>query len=143
MKKLLLCLTAVICFSLLNVATADSASDCKRLTKPGLINPQYREALPLCQEACNLNDSEGCFMVGYLYHAGTDIRQNFQQAKIYYEKACNLNHMEGCHNLGLLYRDGQGVRQNLQTAKEYFGKACDVGLQEGCNKYRMLNEKGY
>lgn len=139
MKKLLLCLTAVICFSLLNVATANPMTDCGTR----MDGEQYREALPFCQEACNLNYGQGCFNLGILYANGRGVRQDYQQAKTYYEKACNLNYRLGCFNLGFLYEEGLGVRQNFQTAKEYFGKACDLGEQVGCDRYRELNEKGY
>ncbi len=139
MKKLLLCLTAVICFSLLNVATANPMNDC--VTR--MDGEQYREALPFCQKACNLNYALGCFAIGLLYNNGQGVRQDYQQAKTYYEKACNLNDGAGCSNLGVLYIKGQGVRQNFQTAKEYSGRGCDLGFQTGCDNYRKLNEEGY
>ena len=78
MKKLPLCLTAVICFSLLNVATADPLGDCIRLGQ----NEQYREALPFCQEACNLNDGNECLNIGELYYNGQGVKQDYHQAKI-------------------------------------------------------------
>ena len=112
MKKLPLCLTAVICFSVLNVATADPVTDCGTR----MDGEQYREALPFCQKACNWNDGLGCFAVGLLYEKGEGVRQDYQQAKKYYEKACNLNILDGCRNFGLLYKNGQGVRQDFQTA---------------------------
>ena len=135
MKQLPLCLTAVISFSLLNVATADPMTDCDTRMR----SKQYREALPFCQEACNLNNGLGCNNLGLLYEHG----QDYLQAKIYYEKACNLNSGIGCSDLGFLYNNGLGVRQNYQTAKEYHGKACDLGDQVGCDRYRELNKKGY
>ena len=52
MKILLLCLTAAICFSLLNVATADAMTECNTRA----LNMEPKEALPFCQEACNLNE---------------------------------------------------------------------------------------
>ncbi len=136
MKKLLLCLTSVIFFSLLNVATADSITECDKLIDAS----KYREALPFCLEACNQNDGLGCFALGMLYDKGQDVKQDYQQAKIYYEKSCNLNDGLGCAGIGLLYASGRGVRQNFQTAKEYFDKACDLGEQVGCDAYRELNE---
>ena len=139
MKKSLLYLTAVISFSLLNVAMADPMTECSTRIR----SEQYREAVPFCQEACNLNNGLGCFNLGFLYADGKGVRQDYQQAKTYFEKACGLNEGDGCFNLGVLYANGEGVRQNFQTAKEYFGQACDLGDQEGCDNYRELNEKGY
>ncbi len=112
MKKLPLCLTAVICFSVLNVATADPVTDCGTR----MDGEQYREALPFCQKACNWNDGLGCFAVGLLYEKGEGVRQDYQQAKEYYAKACNLNFGAGCSNFQSL-KNGQGIHQNIQTAK--------------------------
>jgi hypothetical protein len=100
MKKLLLCLTAVISFSLLNVATADSLSDyCESLIK----NQKLIEAITVCVEACNLNEAKGCGLAGVLYAAGAEYsenslqeRQYFQKAKEYYGKSCVLGDTRGC-----------------------------------------------
>lgn len=170
MKKLLLCLTAVICFSLLNVATADSITECRRL----LDAKGPTKAFPFCLEACNLNYGDACEMVGVHYYVredyqlsetylekacnlnyalgcvhlgniyikGKNVIQDYHLARTYLEKACNLNYALGCFALGTLYDTGRGVIQNFQTAKEYYGKACDLGEQAGCT-YKELNEKGY
>ena len=106
MKKPLLCLTAVICFSLLNIACNDDEStECRNLFGA----QQYSEALPFCEKACNQNSGDGCFFLGFLYY----IDQGYQQAKTYFEKACNLNVADGCLNIGNYYYNGYGVRQDL------------------------------
>ena len=92
MKKLPLCLTAVICFSLLNVASADSMTDCGER----VMSNQYREAFPFCQKACNLNNGLACSALGVLYDAGHGVRQNLQTAKEYYGKACDLGLQISC-----------------------------------------------
>ena len=102
MNKTLLCLTAVICFSLLNVATANPMTDCGTRIN----GEQYREALPFCQEACNLNEGLGCFNLGVLYTKGLGVRQNFQTAKEYYGKACDSGEQEGCDEYRKLNEKG-------------------------------------
>ena len=139
MKKFPLCLTAVICFSLLNVATADPVSDCISLGQ----NKQFSEAVPVCQEACNLNDALACEGMGYLYYKGKGVKQDIQKGIMYYKKACNLKDRIGCFILGDIYENAKGVSQSFQTAKEYYGKACDLGNETGCLAYQVLNEKGY
>ena len=90
MNKLLLCLTTVISFSLLNVATADSITECRRLKEAN----QYTKAFPFCLEACNLNDGSACVTVGNHYGA----KEDFQLEETYFEKACsNLNYGDGCY----------------------------------------------
>ena len=170
MKKLPLCLTAAISFSLLNVATADVMNECDR--KP------VTEAAPFCKQACDLNYGVGCMNLGYIYQRGLGVRQDTQKAIMYYEKSCNLNIGGGCISIGELYEEGFGVKQDYQKAliyykkacdlhdgacrhmarfyergfgvkqdlhqaKEYYGKVCDGGNQQGCDEYRRLNLLGY
>lgn len=102
MNKTLLCLPAVICFSLLNVATADSITECRKL----LDSSQYREPLAFCQEACNMNKGTGCNNLGWLYDNGLGVRQNFRTAKEYYGKACDSGDQQGCDNYRKLNEKG-------------------------------------
>jgi len=165
MKKLPLCLTAVICVSLLNLACTDEAAECHKLAA----NNQNSEAIPFCEKACNLNDGEGCFYLGLFYRysgatqdaarlkrlmnltdnysgATQDVAQDVAQklsAATYYEKACNLNYALGCLELGLLYEVGNGVRQDYQMAKTYHEKACDLNYGTGCFVLARLYERGH
>ena len=138
MKKLLLCLTAAISFSLLNVATADPVTDCGTRMQ----GMQYGAAFTFCEKACNLNEGLGCTLLGALYYHGQGVTQDYQQAKIYYEKACNLNFGTGCFGLGEFYYNGQGVKQDYQQAKTYFDKACNLNSGLGCRKLGVIYKKG-
>lgn len=104
MKKLPLCLTAVICFSLLNVATAN----------------ELERYLQRCNEE---NNGSLCHWVGFLYQD----EQNYPLVKQYYEKSCDLNFGEGCNALGFLYKDGQGVKQDYQKAATWMVCMMDWG----------------
>lgn len=138
MKKISLCLTAVICFSLLNVARADETSQCANL----YATYQYSDALPFCQKSCDLDYGVGCGALGLLYANGFGVRQDYQQAKTFFEKACSLNDGVGCFGLGELYRNGHGVRQDYQQAKTYYEKACGLNLGLGCNNVGALYDTG-
>ena len=78
MKKPLLCLTAVICFSLLNIACTDEATECRNLYDA----EQFSEALTVCEKACNMNNGNGCLNIGKLYYNGQGVKQDYQQVKI-------------------------------------------------------------
>jgi len=139
MKKLPLCLTAVICFSLLNIACIDEGVQCRNLYD----TDQYDKALPHCDKSCNRHDGEGCFNLGYLYANGLGVEQDYRKAKIYFERACNnLNVTSGCFNLGYLYANGLGVRQNYQQAITYYEIACNRNSGSGCYNLGVLYYKG-
>ncbi len=142
MNKTLLCLTAVIGFSLLNVATADPLTECHKRA----IAMQSIEALPFCQEACDQNDGLGCHILGDLYAGGVLVKVvelDYHKAKTYYEKACNLNFGLGCESLGDLYRYGKGVRQDYKQAETSYRKACNLhNTGTGCFSLGMLYEYG-
>ena len=125
MNKLLLCLTAVTCFSLLNVATADSLSDCMRMKDDKPI-----EAIPFCKEACNQNEAAGCSVVGIIYIKTAKNSQDILKAVPYNEKACNLNEPAACYNLGLIYTG----KKEYEKADKSYEKACNLNLGKGCLK---------
>ena len=77
MKKSLLSLTAV----LLNIACTDEATECRNLYDA----EQFSEALTVCEKACNMNNGNGCLTIGELYRNGQGVKQDYQQAKIYFE----------------------------------------------------------
>ncbi len=94
-------------------------------------------------KACELEDADGCFIVGSMYDNGEGVKQDYTKAREYYTKACELESATGCNNLGSMYYNGEGVKQDKSRAKEFYGKACDLGgFQLGCDNYRVLNEQG-
>lgn len=116
---------------------------CTNIGSVYAMTENYQQSILYYKRACDtFNEPKSCFNLGFDYHDGQGIRQDFAKARHYYEKACKLNIGEACNNLGFLYGEGKGVRQNNSTAKKYFGKACDLGYQTGCDNYKILNEQG-
>jgi len=58
--------------------------------------------------------------LGYLYHYGLRVKQDFKKAKEYYEKS---NTSYSMNNLGYLYHCGLGVEQDFKKAEEYYKKS--------------------
>ena len=63
----------------------------------------FSEALSSCQKACEINDGNSCFNLGYLFSKGEGIKQDYGKANYLFEKACILNSSEACNKLGYLY----------------------------------------
>ncbi|GAA8058744.1 hypothetical protein Neuguinea25_03140 [Helicobacter pylori] len=55
------------------------------------------------EKACGLNDSDGCVILGDIYHNGGSVTKNFKKALKYYSKSCELNNAQGCSKLGGAY----------------------------------------
>ncbi len=138
MKKLPLCLTAVICFSLLSIACTDEDENARQCSN--LYNASwYSEALPLCQKTCDLNGGEGCTYLGILYAEGKGVKQDYQKAITYFEKACNKNSEAGCYNLGDVY---VSAMKDYQKARSYYEKACNLHVRDGCYNLGVIYYNG-
>ncbi|MGX3044632.1 tetratricopeptide repeat protein [Helicobacter sp. T3_23-1056] len=107
----------------------------------------YFNAKKYYEISCNtgnatLGQKDSCFGLGYMYHTGKGVRQDYHKARELWKKACDMKNAMACNNLGALYGEGLGVKQNLTIAKQYYGKACDLGDQTGCDNYKNYNEAG-
>ncbi len=69
-------------------------------------NKDFQRAFRYFENACNLNEGQACFNVGFLYFEGKIVKQDYKQAIKYYQKGCDLDSKEGCFNLALLYEEG-------------------------------------
>ena len=117
-----------------------------RIMRLGATVPELIGAtsLPVSElkRSCNLNDGVGCAKLGYLYHTGQIVKQDFTKAKEYYSKSCNMNVGVACNNLGELYEYGEGVTQDYSEARKYYGKACHDYYNIGCTNLGILYLEG-
>jgi TPR repeat protein len=67
---------------------------------------------------------------GLHWYRGTDVRQNYEKARIAWEKSAATGNAAGQNGLGMLYEDGLGVAADLQRALAYFELAAaqDYGV---------------
>ena len=103
-KALLVCLVTDL---LSMTAHAANTNNCIQL----VLTEKYDEVAPICLNACNHNDGDGCTGSGLLFF----VMQQYSDAKYYYEKACNLNSGLRCSSLGVLYYYGYGVKQDRNS----------------------------
>lgn len=62
------------------------------------VKQDFTEAVALFRKACAGGDALGCFNLGVLYEAGTNVRQSNSDALNYYGKACDLKSEGGCES---------------------------------------------
>ncbi len=65
-----------------------------------------KKAFEYYSKACGLNYSDGCVILGDIYHSGEGVIKNFKKAFEYFDKACQLNNAKGCYALAALYNEG-------------------------------------
>jgi len=89
--------------------------------------------------------SEGCqprrarcpVHVGWLYHHGKGVPEDYQKATEWYLKAVDQGNSSAQFHKGKMYHYGNGVPQDYQKAREWYLKAAEQGLFEA---QRMLEE---
>ena len=74
------------------------------------------------QTGADRGDPNSGAILGWLYHMGFGVAQDYAKAREWYEKSKDPI---GMFNLGLLYRDGLGVAQDDTKAREWFEKAAN------------------
>ena len=94
--------------------------------------------LELCNDPAYGAD---CNNMGYRYHYGEGVKQDFAIAAQLYQKACDSGVATGCYNIGNLYRTGQGVPKNYSKSVEFSQKACDGGDLNGCNNLGWMYDR--
>jgi hypothetical protein len=53
-------------------------------------NESTETKLELNKKACDGGDTDGCFILGLMYHNGKGVKQNSQKALEFYDKACDM-----------------------------------------------------
>jgi TPR repeat protein len=80
--------------------------------------------------------------LGYKYHKGKDVSENFIEGAKWYRKSAEQGNAMAQCNLGLLYYDGQGVVQDRREAVRWFTMSAEKG-NAGCQcQLGMVYAKG-
>lgn len=98
------------------------------------------ETIKNLEKSCELNNSDSCFSLGWIYDSGKNVKGNNVKAVGFYKQSCELNNNKGCFNVGFMYEKGKGIKQSNQKALEYYGKTCDLRNQSGCDAYLKMNK---
>jgi len=112
---------------------------------PGPPKPSWAQGLTNAKaighaEGCIDGSMVDCSWLGYMYHEGKDVTQDYVEARRLYTKACNSGHMGSCVSLGSLYVQALGVTQDYAEARRLYTKACNGGEITGCYSLGMMYE---
>jgi serine/threonine-protein kinase len=93
---------------------------------------QYKDALPLLNQACTGGDGEACDYLGQMYEGLPGISKNFKKAAALFTTACDAGNADGCYNIGNFYYVGTLNIVDEARARPLLAKACDGGSDNGC-----------
>lgn len=65
--------------------------------------------------------------IGYLYHYGQGVEQDYEQAIEWHKKAAELGNATAMNEIGYIYSNGEGVEVDYTQALEWHERAADLG----------------
>ena len=75
------------------------------------------------------------FVLGFMYHEGQGVPQDYAEAARWYRKAADQENAHARFNLGVMYRGGQGVPQDYVQAHVWFDLAASGARGDGQKEY--------
>ena len=88
---------------------------------------QYEKALPWYQKAADQGYAEGELKVGFFYHNGRGVKQDYAKALEWYKKADEHGNLSATYNIGLINELGNIDKPHPKIAFSYYLKAAEQG----------------
>jgi len=126
-------LTRIICLTLVvllgSTGTSWGADYQKGLAayQSGDFATALREFRPLAEQG----DADAQSYLGFMYHNGEGVLQNYKTAFKWYSLAAEQGHANAQHNLGVMYHNGEGVLQDYVYAHMWWNIAASNGNENG------------
>ena len=93
------------------------------------------------EQAADQGHAGAQFGLGFMYHKGTGVAQDFTKAREWYELAAAQGHASAAVNIGVLYLYGDGVEQDLNEAMRWFLKAKAHGQDVSQQMAAVIEER--
>ena len=107
------------------------------------INPYQTYAIEfdVLKKSAEKGDACAQCNLGWMYHTGQGVPQDYQQAVYWYTKAAEQGSASAQCNLGVMYAKGQGVPQNYKYAYVWSNLAASKGLENAKHNRDLFAEK--
>jgi TPR repeat protein len=86
-----------------------------------------KDILAVFHAGADHGDATSMSVLGWLYHEGRGVVQDYAKAREWFEKAADKGHGMAMLNLGQYYHFGWGGAQDYAKAREWYEKAADKG----------------
>jgi len=83
------------------------------------------------RKAAEQGEADGQFKLGYLYHEGEAVPQDYAEAARWYREAADQGSANAQYNLGVMCGEGQGIPQDYVQAHMWFNLAGASGDLDG------------
>ena len=138
---------------LTNEATGDSEQDQEATNLSKILDPKkrqymhgqlaywfknYASAIKLWQPLAEEGDPKAQASLGWLYHKGLGVTQDYQTAFEWYQKSAMQDYTLGQHNLGTMYENGWGVQQDYKEAFKWYKFGADKAYGNSVFNLGML-----
>ena len=87
-------------------------------------------------------DPMATYNMGILFHTGRGVRQDIEEAALYYEMAAKQGVTSANLMLGILYLKGHPLPRDMKKAKFFFGRAAQAGDSAAQYNMGLLYEYG-
>lgn len=88
-----------------------------------VVGRNYEKALGYIRQGVEQQDKQSQYLMGWLYHRGQGLRQDFSQAMEWYQKAAAQDMPDAINGIGHLYEYGQGVIADKNEAIKWYRRA--------------------
>ena len=63
------------------------------------VEQDYVRSVGYFSKACEVGNSNGCYMMGNLYWSGNGVEKNIAKSDEYFKRACSMGHAGACQTL--------------------------------------------
>ncbi|MGH8121130.1 MAG: hypothetical protein ACRESK_11010, partial [Gammaproteobacteria bacterium] len=85
-------------------------------------------------------DVEAQFQLGKSYYLGTQVKQDYGQAFLWFRRAALQGHAEAQYNLGNMYLMGEGIEQSDLEAGSWYEQAAEQGHETARQNLEKLQQ---
>lgn len=89
---------------------------------------EVRRLYHLVSREVSRGNADAFNTMGYLFDNGLHVRQDYEEAVLWYMKAADLGCVRAVHNLGASYVEGKGIRANRTKGLKLLREAADRGI---------------
>lgn len=108
----------------------DPGEDLYQRALTRFVGSKTTSGLSLLHQAAMLGHAKAEFRLGMHYHSGDIVRQNLDEAVVWFRRAiAHGNHAARCR-LGICYENGEGVPQETRQAFFHFKRAANNGYPD-------------
>jgi TPR repeat protein len=90
-------------------------------------NKNFGEAVVLFQSSAAHGYPLAQYQLGTLYYQGFGVRQDYEEAALWYRRAAEQQNIDAQYSLGNMYLMGEGVRQDDNQARYWYVRAAEQG----------------